>query len=229
MCIGIALEVAGGMPVTLALVLFMPLSAFGVGIWIRQQIDTKRRTRAGNIGFTVVVIVIMEIVLLGGMFFAIMNISSAFNMESIDNRPVLTLSDVGAYAPSNHSYSRVNGTLAIPVDYEHWESNREGSVSTQIYRTVSTTLARWLYNHFADEFTRQFTRRSSDLPGEAIIVLSSDEAAYWGAERGMRFIYGNSDAVELLLWNNKTILRLSAESVSMDLDTVNQAVRRLWE
>lgn len=230
MIIGVALDVIGGMSAVFLLVMVMPLSAFGVGLWIRRQIDTKRRTRAGNIGLTVAVLIVMEIVIIGGTVFAIMNIPFTFNSDSLGNRPALTLNDVGVTTEPNHSSTRVKGTIAVPVDYEYWESGSGGTVNTQVYRSVSKTLSRWLYEQLTEEFTEQFTRRLDDMNyiQESIVVLSSDEAAYWGAEKGIAFNYANSNAVEVLLWNEKSILRLTAESMNMDLDTVSQAVQNLW-
>jgi hypothetical protein len=230
--IGAALETIGGMPAVFMLALLMPFSAFGVGLWIRRQIDTKRRTRAGNIGLAAAVAIIMEIVFIGGMSFAIMNIPFALDSGSLGGRPALALSDAGVAAEQGYSSARtrVKGTIAVPVDYEHWESAGGGRVRTQVYRSAGKTLARWLYEHLAEEFAGQFAYRLDDLgySQEPIIVLSSDEAAYWGAEKGMAFNYENSSAVEVLLLNNKTILRISAESANMDAGTVRQAVQRLW-
>jgi len=228
--IGIVLEVIGGMPVVFILIMAMPVSAFGVGLLIRRQIDTKRRTRAGNIGLAVTVIIVMEIFFIGGTVFAIMNIPFTLNSDSLGNRPALTLKDVGVTSEPNHSTTSVKGTIAVPVDYVYWESGSGGTVNTQVYRSVSKTLSRWLYEHLAEEFTEQFTRRLDDMNylQESIVVLSPNEAAIWGAEKGIAFNYANSNAVEVLLWNDKTILRLSAESMNMEVDTVNQAVLNLW-
>jgi len=228
--IGIVLEVIGGIPVVFILIMAMPVSAFGVGLLIRRQIDTKRRTRAGNIGLAVTVIIIMEIFFIGGTVFAIMNIPFTLNSDSLGNRPALTLNDVGVTSEPNHSTTSVKGTIAVPVDYVYWESGSGGTVNTQVYRSVNKTLSRWLYEHLAEEFTEQFTRRLDDMNylQESIVVLSPNEAAIWGAEKGIAFNYANSNAVEVLLWNDKTILRLSAESMNMDVDTVNQAVLNLW-
>ncbi len=72
--LGVVLEVAGGMPLALGLIALMPLSAVGVGLWIRRQVNTKRRTRAGNIALAVAAIVIMEIVILGVTIFTVRNL-----------------------------------------------------------------------------------------------------------------------------------------------------------
>jgi hypothetical protein len=229
MITGVVLEVIGGMSALLLPIIFMPLIALIVGLWIRRQVDTKRRTRAGNIALTVAVIVIMEIVFLSVMAFAITNIPFKSNSDSIGNRPVLTLSDVGVTAESKYYGTQIRGTIAVPVDYDYFETSGDGSVHTQVYRTINRALAQSLYDHFALKFTEQFAWRLNGLPNEAIMVLSPDEAAFWGADKGVRFIYANSNAIEVLLWNEKTVLRLSAEGLNMDFDTISQAIRGLWE
>jgi hypothetical protein len=228
MIIGIVLEISGGMPLAIGLAAFMPFSALAVGFWIKRQIDTKRRTRAANIGITVIAIVIMEIIILGCTSFAIMNMPLSQNSDSLDNRPALTLNDIGVTTPSTHSNVHVDGTPVVPIVYKYWESNTDGSVSTDVYRSVNRTLAQWLYIHFAEEFTHTFRDIRGHAP-ESIVDLPADEATYWGAEKGLMFSRESSnasDAVELLLWNGKTILRLSADGSYMNF--TNQAVRNLW-
>ena len=228
--IGVTLEVIGGMPATLIFIIFIPLVGFGVGLWIRRQIDTKRRTRAGNVGLTVAVFIVMIVVIIGGMVFTIMNMRFSLSSDSLDNRPVLTLSDVGVTTSPNHSNTLVRGTIAVPVDYEHWESGAGGSVKTQVYRSVSKSLTQWLFEQLSKDFMRQFTRIVDELDyaNDSITVLSSDEAAFWGAEKGIAFNYSNNNAIELLLLNGRSILWLSAKCASMDLDTVRLAVIKLW-
>jgi heme/copper-type cytochrome/quinol oxidase subunit 4 len=97
--LGVVLEIAGGMSVTIGLIVLIPLLALGVGFWIRKQIDTRRRTRAGNIGLTVAALIIMEIIILGGTVWAIMNMPFSADAESRGSRPALTLKAVGDRSP----------------------------------------------------------------------------------------------------------------------------------
>ena len=225
---GVVLEVIGGMPLEIGLIAIAPLLAVFVGLGIRRRIDTKKRTRAGNIRLTVIVLVVMEIFLIGGTALAVMRMPFSHNADSLGNRPALTVKDVGATAPASRSDIRVNGTPVVPVDYEYWESSREGSVRTQIHCSVNITLTKLLYDSFAKDFERQFSYALADTP-DSIAVLTSDEAAFWGAENGMALDLANNTDIELLLRNGKTILRISASGNNMNLETVIKAVQRLWK
>ena len=228
---GVVLEIIGGMPIIIGLIGLIPLSAVGVGFWIRRQIDTKRRTRGGNIGLTVAALIITEIVLIGVTVYAVASIQFTPNSDSPGDRPALTLSDVGVTAEPNYSGTRVEGTIAVPVNYNHWESGGGGNTDTHIYCAINKTLARWLYEHFTEQLYKQFSYRFDDYDylHESFVALSSDEAAYWGASSGVAYNYANSDTVELLLLKDKTILRITAESMNMDSETIRQAVLKLWD
>lgn len=231
--VGITLDVIGGMSAVILIVMIMPFTGIGVGLWIRRQVDTKRRTRKANIGIAIAAIVIMEIVFLGGMSFVIFRLLSTSpysESDTLGNRPALTLHDVGDTTEPSYSSTRIKGTAVVPDDYEHWETNYQSGVQTHVYRSVSQLLSTKLYEHFSNELTEQYSYRTGDIiySRESFVVYSADEAAFWGAEKGMTFNYGGSNAIEILLLNDKTILRISANSEKMDLDVVNQAVRNLW-
>jgi hypothetical protein len=228
--IGVALDVIGGMSAVNLLVVIIPLLVFGVGIWIRRQIDTKRRTRAFNIGFTIVILIATEVILLGGTVFAIMNMSFPENTSTLGDRPALRLADVGAVSPSNDVLFRAKGTPLVPVDYEYREHNSEGDVETQIYRGISKPLTKWLYDYCAEDFTEGYQGWIDihEYSQDILKTLSPDEAAFWGAESGMSFTFVDSRGVHLLLYNDNAILLLDAEGENMELDTVRQAVLKLW-
>jgi hypothetical protein len=230
MVAGVVLEIAGGMPVAISLIALLPLSALGVGLWIRKQIDTRRRTRAGNIGLAVAALIVMEVIIIGGTIWAIMNMPFSSDAESLGSRAALALSDVGDESAPSRSRTYINGTIAVPVDYEHYEYGGEGSVSTQVYRTVNGILTAWLYDCLAQEFAARFTDWM-DINSEAqdtLAVLSEDEADWWDAEKGMSFQFAGSNAIELLLTKDKTILRLSADGTNMSAQSLRRAVHELW-
>jgi hypothetical protein len=227
--VGFALEIAGGLPIAIALSLCIPLSGLGVGLWIRKQIDTKRRTRAGNLRLTVAALVAMEVILVGGAIFAIMNVPVSADTESLGDRPALVLADVGELSEPQRSHVFIHGTAAVPIEYRYAEFGGGSSVGTQVYRAVHRTLTSWLYDHLEDEISEQFRERA-EISGDAQhapTVLSAEEAADWGAEAGVRVRY-QSNAVELLLWRDRTILRVFADGANMKPETVRQAVRELW-
>jgi hypothetical protein len=229
--LGIVLEIAGGMPLTVGLIVVLPLLALCVGLWIRKQIDTRRRTRAGNIGLTVAALIIMEIVIVGGTIFAIMNMPFTLDADSLGNRPALTISDAGDNSEPRRSRTNINGTAAVPVDYEHEEFGGEGAVSTHVYRTVNRTLTNWLYDHLAEQFSERYNEWMdiSDDDQDSLAVLSAADADYWGAEKGMAFQFADSNAIELLILNDKTILRLSADGTNVSLESLRQAIKKLWD
>ena len=228
MITGIMMEIIGGMSLIILPMMLMPLSAVGVGFWIRRQIDTRKRTRAANIRLFIIVMIIMEIVLLGGMGFAIKGILSSplRGSDSLGNRPVLTLNDVGITGEPTSSNTHINGTFAVPVDYEYWEVRFPGSAQTQVYKTINKTLTRWLYDHCAKEFEKEFDAVRSTTP--SVLILTPEEASFWGAEESMVYFHTGNNAAELLLLRGKTILRLTIEGEDMNLETVAGAVKKIW-
>ena len=241
--IGIVLEsiaVGGMLPAVFIAIILTYLLAIGVGLWLRRQIDTKRRTREGNIVLTIVSMIVMFLVLTVGLIWTVMNMSVRFDFvsDSLGNRPALTLADVGVSSQRInyivvHSSTLIRGSIAVPVDYSHWEASEDGSgsVNTHIYRAISRALARRLYSHFTERFIERFSLRfyfSNISVEDAVWVLSSEDAAFWGAEKGIAFDDIHSDAIDMILLNGSTILRIYANGENMDLDTVRLAVRNLW-
>jgi amino acid transporter len=126
---GLALEVLGGMPVKFLLLVVLPLLALGAGLWLRRQIDTIRRTRIGNIALTVAVIAIMEVVVIGLTVMVISRYPTP-PPGTLGDRPALTLAAFGITAEPEFDSVDVRGSVLVPVHYSHWESNRQGNVST---------------------------------------------------------------------------------------------------
>jgi hypothetical protein len=224
---GVSLEIAHGMSAAILPIILMPFSGLAVGLWVRRQIDTNRRGRKENMILFIAAAVVLEVVVLGTLVFAAHRlIASPFRSDSLDGRPALTLRDAGVTAPPDSTYTRVKGTIAVPVNYEYWEYHQQGNTVTEVTRSVSASLTRSLYHRAARDFTRKF----SAPPGWAkqITDLEGDEAAFWGAEEGMAFFFDGSEAIDLLLLNGKTILRLSFYSKNMNMESAVQAVRGLW-
>ena len=228
MIMGITLEIADGFPVALLLLLMLiPLLGVGTGLWIRWQIETKRRTRGENIELAIFFFVIVLLVVLGVASLLSHRMQDAlFFSDTPDNRPALTLKGMGITETPDHSDTRINGSIAVPVNYEHWESHQLGRAVTHVYRSNSITLTHWLYDRFAEEFTKGFSTIGISKPEE--MVLTPDDAAFWGAEKGLAQFFQDTDAAELLLLHDKSILRLTIEGEDMSLETVSQAVQKLW-
>lgn len=224
MLTGIVLEISGGMPAELLLIGILPIAAVGAGLWIRRQIDTKRRERKANIRLFVVSLVIMELILLGVMGFVVWNILSVDRIEeTLDNRLALTLQDIGVASAPVGTDTLINGSVAVPVHYSYWEWNGEGNVNTEVYRSVSKSLTRGLYNRYVKE------QSYNDETGyDGGTELSSEEAAFWGAEEGVMAFSPDKRSIKLILLREKSLLRLWLDSNSINESTAAQAVQRLW-
>ena len=227
--IGIVLDIAGGRPVNMMLtILIAPISGLFVGLCIRRMIDTQRRTRSANITIAILAIVILEILVLGYVTFAISRTPSWSHRHpnDIGNRQVLTLNDLGVVEEPNDYASFVRSSVAVPVNYIYWESHPQGSVDMHLYRSINKKMTQWLYDDFAKEFTKRFDNIYSTT--SKLIVFTPDEAAIWGAEKGMTIFSEGSTTVQLLLLNDKSILSLRLSSENMTLETISQAVQNLW-
>jgi len=209
-----------------------PLSMFFIGLCLRNQIDTKRRTRSQNIKLSVAVGIIAVIIMVITTNITTFKILSSprddsDSLDNHDNNPVLTLNDVGIAIPAEHFNFHVKGTPIVPLNYEKWEINTAGGVSTQVYRSINNNIANLLYGYCTEEFLRHL-RFESEESQEEIMVLTPEESVFWGAEKGLIFYNRKVNSVNLLLLKDKTILRLSAESVNMDLEELSKSVKKLW-
>ena len=145
----------------------------------------------------------------------------------------MTLSDIGAVSnPQEDTISSyVYHSLLIPIHHEHWESNPNNSVHTQAFNSISHALTRKSYNDRVNAFEKRFsTNYKPDL-----LVLTAEEAAFWGADEGLAIIYDNyesrgSTGIELLLRSNNSILQISIFTKSYTtLDDIREAVLRVWD
>ena len=227
--IGIVLEILGGMPKGFILIFVIPFSSVGVGLWIRRQIDTKRRGRKTNIIMTVAVIAVFTIILIGALNYTVLrSFPNHYMSSSLGDRPALTLNCVGiSSAPENTSF-RESVSVLVPIHYVYWEINRQGNVHSEAYRPVSSLIARGLYERYArgleDGYSGYRDRLGYDVD---LVYLAHAEAAYWGADEGVAAFDTISDTTELLLLNGRTILRLSIYGKDIGIDAIVQAVRGL--
>ena len=241
MVTGLVLETLGGMPVGLLLVAFVPLVGLGIGLWVRHQIDTKRRSRKANMAMTFVAVVLSQIMILSALLFGVLqNIPNRDISSSIGNRPALTLYSLGITQEVEHTSTHIRGSIAVPIHYNYWEMNQQGNVSTEVYRPISTLITRGLYNRFVRELEEGYAR-AAELRGLAseIITLSSDEAAFWGADRGIFAItlgmesteptLNNGNVFEMILQSGNTIMRLSVYGEHIEKERIAEAVRNLMK
>ena len=226
---GIVLEIIGGMPIGFVLFIVMPLTMLGAGLWIRRQIDTKRRGRKANIIMTVTVIALLTIILNGALIFGVISRVPHHDMSgSLGNRTALTLNSVGISAEPERTSNRVMGSVLVPTHYIYWEINRQGNVHTEIYRSVSGSITRGLYNRYVRELEAGYAgfmhRNGYDVE---LTYLTSEEAALWGADKGVAAFDTIGSTTELLLLNGRIIFRLSVHGEDISKETLAQAVRGL--
>jgi hypothetical protein len=177
------------MPAKYILIGVLPLSGVAAGLWLRRQIDTIRRTRIGNIALTVAVIALMEIIVIGLTVMVISRYPTP-TPDTLGDRPALTLAAFGISAEPDFDSTDIRGSVLVPVHYSYWESNRQGNVSTEAYRPVSKTLARWMYDGYVKELERGIGEQQARGWGfeKEIMYVSPGEAAVWGAEAGVAVI-----------------------------------------
>ena len=238
--VGISAEILVGMPIRFLLIVILPLVAgLGVGLWLRKQIAAKRRSRKANIALTITAIAVSQVIVLSVLIFGVLQSIPNQDMSvSIGNRPVLTLASIGISQEPERTSSLIRGSIAVPIHYSYWEMNRQGNVSTEIYRPINTLIARGLYNRFVREKIerRSFLAELRDISDE-IGFLTADEARFWGVDEGI--ISANIDIespepvlyfggrIELILLNSNTVLRLSIFGEGIETETIAQAVRSL--
>ncbi|MCL2031495.1 MAG: DUF2812 domain-containing protein [Oscillospiraceae bacterium] len=230
MLAGIVLEISRGFPAVLLLPVVMAFVSLGIGLWLRRQINLKRRGRRANIRLFAAGIAVAALVGAGGMVFTAFQMAARFpdlaSVHSLDGRPALRLADMGVTAPPTGTDTVVLGSVAVPVRYRYlemrlWQGEPPAAVTTEVYRPVSRALTRGLYSRQVKQFEDSHRHALTEN-----IYLSPDEAALWGADEG---IANRGDtSIDLLLRKDKTILRLNLQYSDMNPETVQQAVLRLW-
>lgn len=224
---GVILESFGGMPLGFLSILIIPVVAFLVGLWLRRRIDTRNRDRKTNKRMFILTMVVLEIVFLSLVGFVVWKtLSTGRDEETLDDRPAITLRNIGITDVKN-SNTRIDGSVAVPIHYTYWEWGGDGSVETEVYRSVSKTLSRALYQNLVRDFEKSLHNREA-YTGDGI-DLSSSDAAVWGAEEGVAMNTASGNTIELVLLRDKTILRLTLSGEEMNEDTATQAVSALWE
>ena len=235
---GVSLDILGGMPIGFLLIVVIPLVGLGVGFWVKNQIDTKRRGRKANIALTIIAIGITQVIVLSAVMFGILQSIPNRDMSAgIGNRPALTLYSVGIYQEPEHTSSFIRGSIAVPIHYSHWEMNRQGDVSTEIYRPIHSLITRGLFNRFTRKAVEG--RNLAELRGidGEIRFLTDEEARFWGVDEGViavnfdiespEPILHSGSTIELILMNGNTILRLSVFGEGVEIESIAQAVRSL--
>ena len=135
----------------------------------------------------------------------------------------------GVYSESGSVNSRIDGSVAVPVNYWHYEINSDGSVSTKIHSAVTASIARGLYNR---EVSRHLHwRRVQPMFAETIGELTCDEAAFWGAEEGFMIRMEDGNYHELILRNGRTVLylQLTRRDGNLDREAAGRVVHALFD
>jgi hypothetical protein len=228
---GVVWEVSGGLPPFLLPIILMPLVSVGVGLWLRRQIDTKERGRSANKALTVAAMIVMLAVLFSITAFSIRQVMTSpwdRSADTLGDRPVITLLDIGVYSEPGSVNTRIDGSVTVPVNYWHYEINSDGSVSTKIHRAVTASIARGLYNQEVSKHLHW--RRVQPMFAETISELTRDEAAFWGAEEGFMIRMEDGNYHELILRNGRTVLylQLTRRDGNLDREAAGRVVHALF-
>ena len=226
--VGIVLEVHGGVPVDLIILAFStPLIGLIVGLSMRKQIDTKDRDREHNITNFI-------LSLIGAVVFSAIFISIAIRFVQFPtwedgapgNMPAITLYSLGLPPPNEVIFRENSTSIAVPINYSHWELNNDGDMFTMVRQSVHSSIARRLFNNEIEanldweERTREhdFTYRRMD----------SREAALWQADEAVLFSRSTGEVTLILLQGRTMILLRTQGNIDVDVETLRQATGRLW-
>jgi len=231
---GIVLEIINGVP--LAVMLFSPavwLIALTILLRVDKKIDTQERTKRENIRLWIsssfgAVFLTMIILMIGIGFLP----SSEPRRLDAAAHPSITLSALGMEAPNSMRSEERGTSIAVPVNYSHSESNWHGNlrVSTTVQRSVSTTIARWLFNDRVA--TTMDWHNRFDITRGAVVHyhrLDSAEAAAWGADEVVITITeGENVSTKLRRGRTLVFVRVFGRA-DVDMGLKQQAVSDLWD
>jgi len=226
MTTGLVIEFFGGnRHFEILIIASIPLVLFGVGIWLKRLIDTKLRSRNANILLTVIAIFVMLITINIIVFSALHTISTQDRSGSIGDRPTISLYSVGISYEPEHIHSFVEGSIAVPIHYSHWETNQHGSVSTEVYRPVNSLIAQMLYRRLVMDFEQR--HKNAEYRGFYTVVthLTQSQIALLGADKGIVALTPEHSSTDFLLLEGRTILRISVSGEDIDEESILEAVQ----
>ena len=220
---GIILEINNGTPALIMLAFAFPIIGVCIGLLMRRRINTKKRERRENIRFAVICLVVLGVAVYI-LSYLMVRYAPSSPEQSLGERPTLTLADFGVETAPGSTYTDVSGSLAVPVNYNYWEMNTEGSVQTHVYRSVNKTITRWLYNKFVNTYTTGIFGEFADMTH-----LDPGQANRWGADEGVTVTMSGGNNI-LLLMKDSTILSISYsfDTTRPDMNTAVQAIQNLW-
>ena len=224
--IGAILDICAGTSRTLIRLLFPTLNMVSIvcaGTLQRDIDDKKDGYGKKNISFSAVSVALIVAFMLTPL---ITSTEKSPYLDSLDTRPALTLKNTGIPSAPFSSFTLTDGSVAVPVNYYHREFSAQGQVATQVIKAINNSLAHRIYSEYFKKSTMRFGALESTM-AEAV-VLTPDEAASWGAQEGLTRFSKTDNIAELLLLNDTSVLRLSVEGETMDMESVQQAVKSLW-
>ena len=228
---GSVLEVMGGLPlVTVIFPFAVMLIMILAGMKVQKKIETEERSKRENIA-----LMAHSVIVTGFFTFFILLIGAGFLPQpetrpvDVQTHPAITLNTLNM-PPHRSIRAAERGTsIVVPVHYVYSESSWHESVSTTVQRSVSTTIARWLFNDWVDTMLAWHSR--FNITRAAIVHyhrMDSAEAALWGADEGVITITENED-VSTKLRSGRTLVFVSvSSSTGVDMDLKRQAVLDLW-
>jgi hypothetical protein len=217
LALSLALDMLGGAPAIVALIFVAFLFVVAMGFVVRRAIDARKRGRKANLGLLLGGFATSAAILGIATVGAIRGMGAALGeTEALPaNRPALHLADIGVSAAPNHLNYHRRESLAVPVHYTYYETNRDGRVRTRIVRTIVPSLARLVFDGIRGE--SGYRAR-----------LSEKTLAEWKADDGYE---NEGNGTRRLLLYGKTVVEIDAsaeeisgETMPIQLDALHRVV-----
>ncbi|MGI6097971.1 MAG: DUF2812 domain-containing protein [Dethiobacteria bacterium] len=183
--------------------LIIPLSGVAVGLWFRNIVLNKVRSRTKNI--LIFAGAILAITIIFTSFTTSLIISRGTLFEGIigmknelpDGYAASKLEDFGLKEePHNTAFMR-NSSFIVPTNYEYHEISTEGVIRTRYYEAINAAIAAYIFDGMLEREGSLLYRSVSAAPAEE-----------WNVDRGY---YLKDDSSMLLLLKDKLVILLDSE------------------
>lgn len=183
-------------PVLILAIILPGALSLGIGLFIRRQVDTKRRSNEANGGLAIagmVAALILSYAVAGVLFVGFLNNRTEESAPGLD-RPAITLADIGINSASDNSRHWGESSILVTND-NFYESNKEGNLWVAVTRTKIPFLAQRLLDDelAGEEWLRRF---------------SATELTAWQAKDGYVFAEGD-DWLQVLVVYDSAFARIT--------------------
>jgi hypothetical protein len=164
--------------------------SFGIGLFIRRQVDTKRRSNGANAGLAIAgmaAALILSYAVTGALVVGFLHNRTEESAPGLD-RPAITLADFGINSAPDNSRHWGESSILVASD-NFYESNKEGNLWVEVTRTKFPFLAQRLLDDelAGEEWLRRF---------------SPAELSAWQAKDGYVFAEGDDWLQVLVVYDN---------------------------